>query len=487
MNKVPRDQTTVVALATPPGEGGLAVVRLSGPDAVAIAARVFRGGGFPARIDTHRAIFGELARPAGDSTGPVSPTEGRDVIDQVLALPLLAPHSYTGEDTVEFFCHGGRVVAAEAVAACCAAGALPAPPGEFTRRAFLNGKLTLDQAEAVADLIHAGDVRSARAAVRQLRGGFDAELAKVEEPLLELLTELEGSLEFMAEEEFTVETSRIREALGRSREAIDALLRVAPAGRLLRNGVQVVLVGPPNVGKSSLFNSLVGEQRAIVDDDPGTTRDVISARVIRGGQAFVLHDTAGLRAEGDKIERKGMARTRSMAAEADIILHLVAANGHPVSRDENVGGGNASDFGGKANATTPVVTVLTKCDLSETEDMARFSDNETPAGQMLVRTSSRTGEGLAALWSALEDVTAGYHLDEAVSLGVVLNDRHRAKLEQCRTELQELMEMNRREHPETEVVATMLTGILTGLGEVSGRVFSEHLLDSIFRRFCVGK
>ena len=487
MNKVPDDQTTVVALATPAGEGGLAVVRLSGPEAVVIAARVFRGGSFPIGIRTHRAIFGELFRPAAEGTGPASTTRGRDVIDHVLALPLLAPHSYTGEDTVEFFCHGGRVVASEVVAACCAAGARPAPPGEFTRRAFLNGKLTLDQAEAVADLIHAGDVRSARAAVRQLRGGFDAELAKIEEPLLELLAELEGSLEFMAEEGLTVDSSRIMDVLGRSCEAIDGLLRVAPAGRLLRDGVQVVLVGPPNVGKSSLFNRLVGEQRAIVDDDPGTTRDVISTRVIRGGQSFVLHDTAGLRTEADKVERKGMARTRSMAASADIILRLVASNESSADQAGDLDGVNAPSPGDDTKPVTPVVTVLTKCDLAATGDTTISPGGDVAAGQKIVRTSSRTGEGLAELWSVLEDVTAGFHIDEAVSLGVVLNDRHRARLEQCRAGLQELMEMHQHEHPAAEVVATLLTGILTGLGEVSGRVFSEHLLDSVFRRFCVGK
>ncbi len=487
MNEALYDQTTVVALATPAGEGGLAVVRLSGPEAVGIAARVFRGKGFPADIRTHTAVYGELVHPdIGPEAADVK-SKGRDVIDHVLALPLLAPHSYTGEDTVELFCHGGRVVAAEAVAACCAAGALPAAPGEFTRRAFLNGKLTLDQAEAVADLIHAGDARAARAAVRQLRGGFDAELNRIEQPLLELLSELEGSFEFTGEEGFTVEDGHILGVLGRALGGIEELLRVAPAGRLLRDGVQVVLVGPPNVGKSSLFNAMLGEQRAIVDDTPGTTRDVISARVIRGGQSYVLHDTAGLREAAGSIERKGMARTRTMVREADIILRLVAVDegSGEIAPDPDISG--KAPLAGDEEAATPVVTVLTKCDLAETAPEEAGPGPGAGAGESVVRTSSRTGAGLAELWKALEDVASGFHIEEAVSLGVVLNDRHRARLQHCRAELEDLMRIQRSDQPPAEVTAGMLADVLSGLGEVSGRVFSEQLLDEVFRRFCVGK
>ena len=225
--------TTVVARATPEGEGGLAVVRLSGPAAMAIATRVFRGPGFGgdegAVPVARRAVYGILHEPV-----PLEADENQrlDVIDEILALPLPGPRSYTGEDTVEFFCHGGREVAARAVAACRAAGAEPAPPGEFTRRAFLNGRLTLDQAEAVADLIQAGSEQAARAAIAQLRGGLDAELGAVEWPLLDLLVRLEGSLEFVDDDDdaAAVPPTEVRLTLEEARDGIDELAG-AGAGR----------------------------------------------------------------------------------------------------------------------------------------------------------------------------------------------------------------------------------------------------------------
>lgn len=470
----PQDQATVVAQATPPGEGGIAVVRLSGPRALPIAARVFRSRGFPDRAESHRAMYGELVRP-----GTMDSPEGRDVIDHVLALPLLGPRSYTGEDTVEFFCHGGRVVASAVVAACCEAGAVVAGPGEFTRRAFLNGKISLDQAEAVADLIHAGDEMAARAAIAQLRGGFDRELDQIERPLLELLSELEGSLEFAADEDMAVDEQRISAALRSACRNTAVLLDMAPAGRLLRHGIQVVLTGPPNVGKSSLFNALLEEPRAIVDETPGTTRDVVSARLVRGGRTFVLHDTAGLHDSADPVERKGMERTRDMVNQADVVLRLVSAEeyasiGTKCSAAEPVA--NSDDV------SPPVVVVVTKCDLVESLPQ----HGESPDFR-LVKTSSSSGAGLDELWSQLEDVASGFRIAEAVSLGVVFNDRHRAKLSSSLTELTELSRLVEEGNVGQEITASMLAGILAELGEVSGRVFTEQVLAAVFGRFCVGK
>ena len=316
-------EPTIVAISTPVGTGGLAVVRVSGPGALEVAGRVFQGPGFPGKPESHRAVYGILHKP---SNGLI--VENKEVvpIDQVLALPMLAPKSYTGEDTVEFFCHGGTVVAQEAVEACLDAGALPAPAGEFTRRAFLNGKLSLDQAEAVADLIHSESRLSARAAVRQVLGGLDNQLADIEHPLLEILARIEGSLEFSEDEAVAVPNDDILAALREADRKISALVKMGPAGRLLRDGIQIVLAGSPNVGKSSLLNALAGEDRAIVDPEPGTTRDVVSTRVHRGGKIFVFHDTAGLRAEPGPVEKKGIARTWKMLSEADIILHLEEAS-----------------------------------------------------------------------------------------------------------------------------------------------------------------
>ena len=259
------DQDTIVALATPEGEGGLAVVRLSGPAAFSLAERVFESRNFGPQQASHHAVYGILfsLNKSGEKDYP---------IDQVLALPLQGPRSYTGEDTMEFFCHGGRMAARMVVTACRKAGARPAGPGEFTRRAFLNGRLSLDQAEAVADLIHAESEASARGAIRQLLGGLDDQLDAVEKPLLDLLARIEGSLEFVEEEDVAVPGDEIVATLTESCRRLDELVAMAPAGRLLRDGIHVVLAGPPNVGKSTLMNRLSGTDRAICAAVAGTTK-----------------------------------------------------------------------------------------------------------------------------------------------------------------------------------------------------------------------
>lgn len=471
---------TVVARATPEGEGGLAVVRLSGPEAMVIAARVFRGPGFGggsgAVPAARRAVYGIFHEPVPEQ---VDENQRLEVIDEILALPLPGPHSYTGEDTVEFFCHGGRQVAALVVRACQAAGAVAAPPGEFTRRAFLNGRLTLDQAEAVADLIQAGSEQAARAAIAQLRGGLDAELGAIEWPLMDLLVRLEGSLEFSDDDDTAaVPTAVVRQTLEEARDGIEALLALAPAGRLLREGVHVVLAGAPNAGKSSLFNRLVGSDRALVDAEPGTTRDIVTAAVRHGGRLYVLHDTAGLREEAGRVETMGIARARTTAAQADLVLLLAEAEAGGAPRPWPELAANES-----ASAPPPVLRVLTKVDVPAGGVAPAQVDDSTAA----IATSSLTGTGVAELWAAIEQQVAVWRLDEAISLGVVLNERHRQRLLECRDELTHLLALYEGAAPGDEVAGTLLASLLARLGEISGRVFTEQMLDGVFRRFCVGK
>jgi tRNA modification GTPase len=448
------ENDTIVALATPEGEGGLAVVRLSGPEAVAMAGQVFESRRFGPEIESHRAVYGILFSSTKEK-------ETSYPIDQVLALPLLGPNSYTGEDTVEFFCHGGRMAARMVVAACRKVGARPAGPGEFTRRAFLNGRLSLDQAEAVADLIHAESEASARGAIRQLLGGLDDQLSAIETPLLELLSRIEGSLEFVEEEEAGVPADEVFDTLKNSCVKVDELLAMAPAGRLLRDGIHVVLAGPPNVGKSSLFNTLLEEDRAIVDDEAGTTRDVISARLVREGTMFVFHDTAGLRDDPGRVEKMGIDRTWKKVNEADLVLLL---------SDPDVPAANPPE-----DYEAPVIQVTTKADLGN-------SNNDNG-----LNVSSTTGQGLPELWAALDLAVRGFRLQEAVAMGVVLNERHLHKLATCRSDLEILIHELESGTPGDEVTGTMLSSILSQLGEVSGRIFTEQLLESVFQRFCVGK
>jgi tRNA modification GTPase len=455
------DSTTIVAVATAAGKAGLAVVRLSGPEAVAIARRLLPGGALDDPVVSHRARLATVAWPdhAEGAAPSTSPPPGT-VIDQVLLLPLLTPASYTGEDTVEFSCHGGALPARQVVAACRAAGALAAPPGEFTRRAFLNGRLSLDQAEAVADLIDAEHAAGARAALEQLRGALRREVGAIEEPLRSLLARLEGAMEFGDGEVVGPGADEIRRVLGDARRAVVDLVALAPAGRRLRDGVQVVLAGPPNAGKSSLFNALLANERALVDAEPGTTRDVITDSLDLDGLRFVLHDTAGLHQDAAGIEARGIERTRDAVAAADIVLELRPVTGALASVHEPV----------QAPDGSATIVVVTKGDLD-------------PGATGLV-TSSITGRGLDQLRAALLDAARELGLAEAEARGVILNERHADRLVACRDQLDQVIAAV---DAGDEVVASLLAAALQDLGTISGRIFTEQLLGDIFGRFCVGK
>ena len=452
------DHDTIVAIATPEGTGGLAVVRLSGAGARDIAGALLRRSGSGEALVSHRARLGLLVSAAGEA------------LDEALVLPLLAPRSYTGEDTVEFHCHGGRMPARRVLDACVAAGARPAGPGEFTRRAFLNGRLSLDQAEAVADLIHAEDELAAAAALAQLRGGLRQEVAAIEAPLRELLADLEGSVEFgVAGLAGGVARGRIVADLKLACGGLDRLLALAPAARQLRDGVLVVLAGPPNSGKSSLFNALLGRERALVDAEPGTTRDVVSAGLRLGGLTFVLQDTAGLRAGGGRVEGRGMELTRAAMDEADLLLWLQDLSAAPAP-----GPDEAAAAAGRAR----LLLVGTKSDLAGAA---------AGANDGLLVTSGRTGAGVEELKEALLAAADAAGMREVARAGVLLNSRHQHRLMEAREPLAELVAAAEAGEVGEEVVASLLGAVLAQLGEISGRVFTEQLLGDIFSRFCVGK
>jgi len=449
------DGQTIVALATPEGRGGLAVVRVSGSAAVNVARQLVGPGILPTPVDSHRARLASITWPADDA----SELAGRE-LDQALVLPMLAPASFTGEDTVEFFCHGGIMPARMVVRACMAAGARAASAGEFTRRAFVGGRLSLTEAEAVADLIAAEHATGARAALQQLRGGLKRRLEALEQPLLALLAKLEGSLEFGEDEGLDCDLAAAGEVLAAATLAVRELVNLAPAGRRLRDGVQVVLTGAPNVGKSSLFNALVGEDRVIVDASPGTTRDVVSAALDLDGVRFALHDTAGLRHAGDGVEAKGMARTRDLVARADVVLRLQAADQPRPAPSVD------------AHDDAVVLDVVTKSDL------------QTEPTVMGLATSSVNGTGLGALRAALRAAAEDAGLDDAASAGIMLNQRHLTRLQAAESGLEQCLAAC---PAGAEVVASLLAPVLQDLGSVSGRVFSEQLLGEVFSRFCVGK
>jgi tRNA modification GTPase len=451
-----RSIDTIVAVATPEGRGGLAVVRVSGPRAVDIARVLLADDPRLADVQSHRVF---LATPRDATSG--------DALDQVLVLPMLAPATFTGEDVVEFHCHGGPLPARLITDACTSAGARPAGPGEFTRRAFLNGRLSLDQAEAVADLIHAENRLAARGSLKQLRGAFRREIASVESPLMTLLAQLEGGLEFGEEDALDVPSKQITATLDAALDRIDALLCHADAGRQLRDGVQVVLVGEPNAGKSSLFNALLGESRALVDPEPGTTRDVVESRLDHRDVMYVLHDTAGLREDAGRVEAKGVALTRAMVARADLVLQVVDLAA-PAGVKE------VTDPEG-----APVLVVGAKADLHE--DVEHMRDRPVD-----VVTSAKDGRGIETLKDRLHETVVADRLEKTAALGLVLNRRHVHRLRSFRDGLAHLR-LTVAGEPDQEVICSLLQASLCELGEITGRVFTEALLGEVFSRFCVGK
>lgn len=450
------DADPIVAIATAPGRGGIGIVRVSGRDLQPIVAGVL--GAAAARLQPRRALHAAFLD-----------AEGR-TLDAGLALLFPAPHSYTGETVLELQGHGGPVVLRLLLARCLAAGealgARIAEPGEFTRRAFLNDRLDLAQAEAVADLIDAGTAAAARGAMRSLQGEFSRAAQDLAANLTELRALTEATLDFPEEE---IDFLRAADAAARLESAVAALAALrerARQGALLRNGLQVALVGEPNVGKSSLLNALAGEDVAIVTEHAGTTRDRLERTIEIEGVAFTLVDTAGLRETHDPVERIGIARARDAAAQADIVLQIV---------DDAVPPDRIADAA--APATGQVLRVRNKIDLSG-----------APGGQRdgAVYLSATTGQGLGALRTALL-AASGWAGESAGETAFLARERHLQALERAAASLDHARGHAAAGAARLELFAEDLRQAATALGEITGGVSSDDLLGAIFGRFCIGK
>jgi tRNA modification GTPase len=442
---------TIAAISTPPGEGAIALVRVSGVNAIAVADKIFRGKENPSRFASHVQHFGEIF-------------DGADrLIDQVVVSVHRAPASYTGEDLVEISCHGGTLVSAKVLDACLRAGARPARPGEFTERAFLNGKMDLTQAEAVIDLIRAKTDLALRSATEQLEGRLGEKIRKIRDELVALQAHIEASIDFPEEGIAPDEGERLRARLDSIRTEIAALLATADQGRVLREGVRAVIYGATNAGKSSLLNRLLGYDRVIVSDTHGTTRDTIEETVNLNGVPIRLLDTAGLRPLADGIEREGITRTEKSLQLADLRLHIVDLNAPKPPHFEK----RAED----ANE----IVVLNKSDLPENDDWKNFH---------ALRISCLTGEGLPELQKQILARIAQQNLrpESAVAINTRHRDCLRRALESCD---QARVAMSQELSP--EYVAVDLKEALHAVGEVIGAVGVEQILDSVFGQFCIGK
>ena len=442
---------TIAAISTPVGEGAIALIRVSGVDAIAVADKIFRGKEKPSRFASHAQHFGEIL-------------DGADrLIDQVMLSIHRAPASYTGEDLIEISCHGGMLVSARVLEACLRGGARPARPGEFTERAFLNGKMDLTQAEAVIDLIRARTDLALRSATEQLEGRLGDKIRKIRDDLISLLAHVDASIDFPEEGIAPDEGETLRARLDSVREEIATLLATADQGRILREGVRVVIYGATNAGKSSLLNRLLGYDRVIVSETHGTTRDTIEETVNLDGVPIRLLDTAGLRASASELEREGIARTEKSLLLADLRLHIADRNAsRPPHFDERAGDANE-------------IMVLNKSDLPENSDWKDFR---------ALRISCVTGEGVPQLQKEiLARITRQNLRPEST---VAINTRHRdclrRALESCdcaRTALGQGLP--------PEYVAVDVNEALRAVGEVIGAVGVDQILDSVFGQFCIGK
>jgi tRNA modification GTPase len=446
---------TIVAVATPPGRAGLGVVRVAGPHAVSIAAVLAPGPALAARLATVRRLAAPLEDGASVARGAA--------IDQVVLTWFAAPASYSGDDVVEISAHGSPVLLDRIVRSAMAAGARLAAPGEFTLRAFLNGKLDLVQAEAVADLVDAVTPAQARLAFDQLDGTLSHALAAIGEALFDVRVRLEASLDFPDEGYHFVEPGAVARECETVRARVTALLETARRGRLLREGCRVALAGAPNVGKSLLFNALLGSGRAIVTPVPGTTRDLLTERCDIGGLAVTLIDTAGVRESNEPIEQEGIARARQAAEAADVCV-LVLDRSQPRPPE-------LPDARGDAR-----VIVANKSDLPA----AWSADEERGA----IAASALTGSGLDAVRRAIVDAAVAVELLEDTP--AIANARHTALLERVEASLGEAAEQARSEEGEEIVLAT-LQDAFGALDEIVGKRSSEDVLRQIFARFCIGK
>ena len=457
---LPGDDDTIVAIATAPGRGAVALVRLSGARAITIARALGAfGGPSGGEVPARRAQLVTVRAPGSGET-----------IDQALVTAFVAPHSYTGEDVVELATHGGLVSPQRVVAACVAAGARLALPGEFTRRAVLHGRMDLLQAEAVADLIDARTQAMQRQALAQLDGGLSRRLLALRDDVIQLEALIAYDIDFPEEDDGPIAPARIGAAATVLLEGLDALLRTAPRGAMVRDGVLVVIAGPPNAGKSSLFNALLGDARAIVTAVPGTTRDAIEALLDRGGALPLrLVDTAGLRDTDDEVEKLGIEVSGRYLAQAQVVLACGAAPDDVAHTVQVV----------RERTTAAVIPVLTKSDLHEDGNLAPDANG--------VMVSAESGAGLAELLEHIDEVVQQTAPGSPQDSVIVTRERHRVGLTTARDEVTEFVRVWNAHALPAPVAAVHLHTAREAIAELIGTVETEEVLERVFRDFCIGK
>jgi tRNA modification GTPase len=464
---------TIVAIATPPGRGGIGVVRLAGPEAKAIALPMLR---LKHEMEPGRAVFGELVEPASGHVGtaaPGGPAEQDSAdsrLDEVVVTCFAKPHSYTTDDIVEISAHGSPVVLRHIVELALAAGARLAEPGEFTMRAFLNGRIDLTQAEAVRDLIESQTLYQAKVAAQQLEGALSRRLQPVKQKLVELIALLEAGIDFAEDDVSILPSERISQIISDVRAPLEQLAQSFSYGKLVHEGLTLAIVGRPNVGKSSLFNRLVESERAIVTATPGTTRDLVSETVAIGGIPVRLVDTAGIRHALDEAESIGIRKSMEALADADLVL-VVLDSSQPVGAED-----------------LQLLELLAQRQAIAVENKSEIASPQFlgPASQLRrLRASALTGEGIPELRAEILQSVAGEQSSVSES-GFLTNARHQSLVRDSLTALHAAESAVRSQVPH-EMILLDLYGALRLLDDITGATTNDDILNLIFSRFCIGK
>ncbi|MFT0803178.1 tRNA uridine-5-carboxymethylaminomethyl(34) synthesis GTPase MnmE [Bacillus swezeyi] len=457
---------TIAAISTPMGEGAIAIVRMSGPEALSIADKVYKGprGKRLSSVDTHTINYGHIVDP-----------ETEKVVEEVMVSVLKAPKTFTREDIVEINCHGGIVTVNQVLQLVLREGARLAEPGEFTKRAFLNGRIDLSQAEAVMDLIRAKTDRAMNVAMNQMEGRLSSLIKRLRAELLETLAHVEVNIDYPEYDDVEEMTHKLLiEKATKVKNEIEALLTTSEQGKILREGISTVIIGRPNVGKSSLLNSLVHETKAIVTDIPGTTRDVIEEYVNVRGVPLRLVDTAGIRETEDIVERIGVERSRQVLKEADLIL-LVLNYSESLSEED------IKLF--EATKGMDLIVIVNKTDLEQKLDLDRVQ--ELAGERPVVTTSLLKEEGIDELEEAIQSLFFAGAI-ESGDLTYVSNTRHISLLHEAKRAITDALEGIENDVP-IDMVQIDLTRCWEVLGEIIGDAVHESLIDQLFSQFCLGK
>jgi len=452
---------TISAISTPLGEAGLGIVRLSGKSAFQIADKIFQGKTKPTEAESHTVHYGRVVDPIS-----------HEILDEVLLIVMQAPHTYTAEDVIEISCHGGPLILQKILHATVASGARLAEPGEFTLRAFVNGRIDLAQAEAVADIIRAKSDSSLKSALAQLEGRLSTRIEVIRAQLLDLMVKIEAQIDFVEQDIPAQDKIEMLKTINEVEDGLLKLIETYEEGKILKEGLNVVIVGKPNVGKSSLLNSLLQKDRAIVTPIPGTTRDVISDYVNFDGILVRLVDTAGFRISGDEIEIEGIKRAEKEIQKGDLILLVVDCTQN-ISEEEKL-------LEKKLQEQSYLV-VLNKIDLVKTKAVRNFENQFS--NKTSHRVSALLGDGMHALKKSIVSRIFKMHREGEV---VLTNLRHK----ECLETALEFLEKSKRgleKNLSLEFIALDTRKALDKVGEVIGKVYTDDILNQIFSQFCIGK